>query len=344
VAIQIRPLTLEEYAKWDEFVRQHPQGSEFHLTAWKKTIEEIFGYRSCCALATEDTAVRGVLPLFCVQNLIVGKVLISSPFAVYGGILADSPESREALYEYVRNLGKELKVGHIDLRNAYPEQCLGMPNVSRYVTFTRPVPSTEEELLGSIHKKTRNMVRKALKSPFSTRRQTDDYQAFEDLHSKNLRRLGTPNFPASLFPALLKNFAGMIDIREVVLEDRVVAASMNFYFRERMHTYYAASDGRYLHLAPNDYMYFDQLRWAGTNGYRTYDFGRSKLSTGTFEFKRHWGGIVRELPYEVLLVNRKDMPNYSPTNPKFHIAIKVWQNLPLSVTRALGPSLVRLFP
>jgi hypothetical protein len=50
------------------------------------------------------------------------------------------------------------------------------------------------------------------------------------------------------------------------------------------------------------------------------------------------------LPYEMLLVRRKEVPNFSPTNPKFQFAIRVWQHLPLPVTRMLGPSLVRLFP
>jgi lipid II:glycine glycyltransferase (peptidoglycan interpeptide bridge formation enzyme) len=136
----------------------------------------------------------------------------------------------------------------------------------------------------------------------------------------------------------------MIDIREVVLEGKVVAASMNFFFRDQMHAYYAASDPHYLSLAPNDFMYFDHLRWAGMNSYRTFDFGRSKLGSGTIEYKRYWGTTMRELPYEVLLVNRKEMPNYSPQNPKFQSAIKIWQKLPLPVTRLLGPQIVRLFP
>jgi FemAB-related protein (PEP-CTERM system-associated) len=289
--------------------------------------------------------VRGVLPLFLVKNFVMGKVLISSPFAVYGGILTDSREAKQAIGEYAKKLGRELGVEHIELRNAYPEQVLETPNVSRYVTFTREVGPDEDAILSEpTSKKRRNTVRKALKSNFSMRIQRSDYRAFEDLHSRTLRRLGTPNFPPELFRALLANFEGSIDIREVVLGDKVVAASMNFFFRDQMHTYYAASDARYLALVPNDYMYYEHLRWAGANGYRAFDFGRSKLGTGTAEYKRHWGATMRALPYEMLLVNRKEVPNFSPQNPKFELAIKIWQRLPLPVTRALGPQLVKLFP
>ena len=343
--LEVRQLEQQENPAWDEFVQGHPQGSPFHLIAWKKTMEEVFGYSPRYLLATEGGCVRGVLPLFLVKNFIMGKVLISSPFAVYGGILADSPEVKQAIGERALALGRELGVEHIELRNAYAEQVFGTPNVNRYVTFTREVTPDEEAILGALPFKKRNKIRKGLKNNFSMRVQQSDYRAFEDLHSRNLRRLGTPNFPPRLFGDLLKNFGGQADIREVLLDEKiVVAACMNFYFRDQMHTYYAASDQNYLSMAPNDFMYFDHLRWAGKNGYRTFDFGRSKLGSGTVEYKRYWGTTMRELPYEVLLVNRKEVPNFSPQNPKFERAIRVWQKLPLVVTRALGPHLVKLFP
>jgi FemAB-related protein (PEP-CTERM system-associated) len=344
VATEVQQITPDFYAAWDTYVAAHSLGTPFHLIGWKKTIETVFRYEPLYLAAVSDGRIRGILPLFLVKNFLMGRALISSPFAVYGGILADSDEIKAAIGEHLKELGRRLRVRHIELRNAYPEQCLGSSNVSRYVTFTRPVTGDEEELLGSVHKKTRNMVRKALRSSFTSRCQTSDYRAFENLLSRNLRRLGTPNFPPKLFPALLQHFAGSIDIREVLLGQNVVAASMNFFFKGHMHTYYAASDPRYLPLAPNDFMYFDHLRWAGQNGYSIFDFGRSKKNTGTFEFKRHWGTQMRELPYEVLLVESKELPNFSPQNPRFQLAIKIWQNLPLPVTRLLGPPIVRLFP
>jgi hypothetical protein len=92
--------------------------------------------------------------LFLVRNPLLGKALISSPFAVYGGILADSAEARDALYGYVKGLGKELGVDYIELRNAWPEQCGEISNVSRYVTFTQELAPDEAKLLESLPKKT----------------------------------------------------------------------------------------------------------------------------------------------------------------------------------------------
>ncbi len=111
-----------------------------------------------------------------------------------------------------------------------------------------------------------------------------------------------------------------------------------------MHTFHASADTRYNALSPNTFMYFDHLRWAGANGYRSFDFGRSKKGSGPFEFKRHWNTAERQLPYEVVLVRRKELPNFSPANPRFDLAVRMWRLLPLPVTRVLGPRLIGLFP
>jgi hypothetical protein len=87
------------------------------------------------------------------------------------------------------------------------------------------------------------------------------------------------------------------------------------------------------------------MRWGGQRGYRTFDFGRSKIASGgSYDFKAHWGMKERILPYEMLLVKRKSLPNFTPRNPAFRLPIKVMQKLPLPLTRIVGPHLVKLVP
>jgi len=333
-----------EFQAWDDFVQAHPRSGPFHLLAWKRTIEQAFRYRPYYLVARDAGRICAILPLFLVRNPFIGKALISSPFAVYGGILADSAGARDALYGYLKGLGQELGVDYIELRNAWPEQCGGISNVSRYVTFTQELPRDEAKLLESLPKKTRNLVRKSLKPPFRMEYNVREVGRLDAVHSRNMRRLGTPNFPCKYFARVLENFGEMADVREVWLDDKVMAVSLNFYHHGEMHTYHAAADSRFNALSPNTFMYFDHLRWAGQHGFRTFDFGRSKRDTGTFEFKRHWNTEMRELPYEILLVNRKELPNFSPANQRFNFAIQTWRRLPLPVTRMLSRFVFPLFP
>jgi len=294
-------------------------------------------------LAEEGDKVRGVLPLFYVKNILVKSALISSPFAVYGGILADSREAARSLRDAAENLGRDLGVQYIELRNGRLEQCVGEPNINGYVSFSQPIGPDQEAILGAIPRKTRAMIRKALKLPFNAR-VTRDLRAFEALYSTNLRRLGTPCFPHKYFEALLKHFGPSVYIHEYELDGKIVSAVLTFCFRDQILPYYGASDSKFNSSGPNNFMYFNLMHWGGQNGYRVYDFGRSRRHSCSYEFKAHWGMVERTLPYEMVLLKRKELPNFSPSNPKYQLAMRVWQKLPLAITRAVGPTLLKLVP
>jgi FemAB-related protein (PEP-CTERM system-associated) len=340
----IRELVHADNAAWDRFVLDHPHGSPFHLIAWKESIEATFGYRPKYLIAVAGDQVRGVLPLFLVASLLTGKRLISSPFAVYGGILADSDEARAALLNQAKALGEKLQVRDLELRNAWEGQCSGLPQITRYLTFTQQIGPDEEAVLESIPRKTRAAVRKALKTDLASRREFSDITAFEDLYSANIHRLGTPCFPRRHFTTLLEKFRGMVDIREITSGPKVVAAVLTFYFRDQVLPYYGASDPEYNALAPNNFMYYELMRWGGQNNYTVFDFGRSKRVKGSYDFKSHWGMVERELPYEVHLFKGTKLPDYSPVNPLFRLPIECWKRLPLGFARAVGPRLIRYVP
>jgi len=349
VYLSRRPFTIRlteraDDAAWDAYVSEHEFGSPFHLIAWRRTIEEVFGYRALYLIAFDGPKICGVLPLFLIENMLMGRVLLSTPFAVYGGVLADSPDVRKAFSDQVQTLAVALEVDHVELRNGHEEQCLGYSRLDRYVTFTQQIGPDEEAVLQSIPRKTRYMVRKALKHGF-TAQTVRTTEAFERLYHRNLRRLGTPSFPKNYFQILLRNFAENAEMREVILGDKVASAVLTFYFRDQVLPYYGASDQNLNEFSPNNFMYFDLMCTAGQSGYRLYDFGRSKKNTGgSYDFKAHWGMVEKELPYEMLLVKRKALPNFTPTNAAFRAPRKLWQYLPLSITRAIGPLFIRLVP
>jgi len=330
--------------RWDEFVENHEHGSPFHLMAWKRVVEQSFrSYKPMYMLVADRDRIRGVLPLFLVRNRMIGRVLMSSPFAVYGGILADSKDIRDQLYTAVKGLASELGVDYIELRNGYREQCGGIPNLLRYVTATRPAPQDEQQLMESLPKKTRYTVRKALSQPFTMRRGVRDALTMYHVHSRNMRRLGVPDVPYRFLSNVLAHFREKADIREVWLDKTPVAVSLNLYFRGQMHTYYAAGDSQYKALAPNTFMYFDHLLWAGRNGFDTFDFGRSSKEGGTFDFKKHWNTVIRELPYEIVPVRKASSPTTS-ANPRIAFAMKIWRYIPLPVTRLLSRLVFPMFP
>jgi len=94
-------------------------------------------------------------------------------------------------------------------------------------------------------------------------------------------------------------------------------------------------------LAGNDYMYWNLMQAAAARGCRLFDFGRSKLGTGAYDFKKNWGFAPTPLAYEYQLHAAAAMPENNPLNPKFRRFIQLWQRLPLAVANRLGPYIVK---
>ena len=89
-------------------------------------------------------------------------------------------------------------------------------------------------------------------------------------------------------------------------------------------------------LKGNDFMYWDLMQRAVERGARTFDFGRSKIDTGPYNFKKNWGFEPTPLAYEFYLVTAKQVPRVDPTNPKYRQFIKMWKRLPLPIANSRG--------
>jgi hypothetical protein len=83
------------------------------------------------------------------------------------------------------------------------------------------------------------------------------------------------------------------------------------------------------------------MRRACERGFKVFDFGRSKVGTGAFDFKRNWGFDPRPLAYQFWLAPGRKIPDLNPLSPKFRFFIALWKKLPLGVATHLGPAIVR---
>jgi hypothetical protein len=78
-------------------------------------------------------------------------------------------------------------------------------------------------------------------------------------------------------------------------------------------------------------------------GQRQFDFGRSTTEGSTFKFKKQWGAVPHPAVWQYA-VNDGESPDMRPDNPRFGRAIRLWQKLPVRLSRLLGPPIVRGIP
>ncbi|MGH8117745.1 MAG: FemAB family XrtA/PEP-CTERM system-associated protein [Rhodanobacteraceae bacterium] len=338
-ACSVRSLEAADAARWDAFVDAAPEATFFHRVAWRDVIEQGLGHRCHYLYAERDGAISGVLPLAEVRSWLFGHALISTPFCVYGGVIADDAESESSLTRAAADLAGKLRVDYLELRDRelrHPDWLVK----HLYVGFRKPLAPDDDANLKAIPRKQRAMVRKGIGFGLVARHD-GNVDEFYRVYAESVRNLGTPVLPRRWYARLTETFGDACEITVVTHEGKTVAAVMSFYFRDEVHPYYGGSVWRGRDLAANDFMYWSVMQRAVARGARVFDFGRSKEDTGSYHFKKHWGFEPQPLPYAYQLVRAREMPNVSPTNRKYSLFIKAWQRLPLPVSCAVGPFLAR---
>ncbi len=329
----------KDAARWDEFVATCPEATFFHRAGWQTVIERAFGHKTWFFYAEADGRIQGILPLAQVKSALFGHFLGSLPFCVYGGIAAISAQARQALDIAAQKLAAELKVGHLEYRNLQPQHA-DWHTKDLYVTFRKEMTPDDEENMQAIPRKQRAMVRKGIK--FGLQSEIDqDTDRFFVAYSASVHRLGTPVFSKKFFHLLKETFAQDCELLTITHQGRTVCSVMSFYFRDEVLPYYGGGTAEAREVAGNDFMYWELMRRACARGYRIFDFGRSKLGTGSFDFKKNWGFEPQPLHYEYQLHRAKAVPDTNPLNPKYQLFIKLWQRLPLPVANAIGPHIVK---
>ena len=327
-------------AAWDDFVLACPTATFFHRAGWQSILQEVFRHETYFLYAETDGHIEGVLPLAHVNSLLFGNSLVSLPFAVYGGVAASNEIAAQALEREAQSIAKRLGVAHLELRHVTARN-LDWPLQDLYVTFRKEIFADEDANMLAIPRKQRAMVRKGIKNCLVSELD-NGVDRFFALYADNMHRHGTPALPKRYFQALRAEFGSDCDVLTITGPDgRALSTVFSFYFREEVLPYYAGDDEAARDSAANDFKYWELMRRSCARGCKVFDYGRSKLGTGSYAFKKNWGFEPQPLHYEYCLYKRDAIPQNNPANAKYKLLIETWRRLPIGVANWLGPFVVR---
>jgi FemAB-related protein (PEP-CTERM system-associated) len=348
----MQALVCQKYdPRWDKYVLAHPAGTFFHDWKWREIISASFGYQPLYLCAEDKGEIQGILPLFLVRSLLFGRSLVAIPLAVYGGVLATTVSAETILLEKAMALGIQHGAKYLELRGN-PYLASGMSTQAAdghtsakqkdlYVTFVGEIDPVDDVNLSRIPRKQRRMVRQGEKHGLRFGLDNSRLREFYQIYATSVRNLGTPVFGYPYFESIVKTFGDRCKVFLVDFQGKGVAGVLVFFYKDQVLPYYGGALKEYFHLAPSDFMYWELMRYGAANGYKIFDFGRSKRGTGSFDFKRHWGFEPHPLAYLYYPMKGQPIPDTSSLNPKLQWAVRIWRNLPLKLTMALGPRIVR---
>jgi FemAB-related protein (PEP-CTERM system-associated) len=327
-------------ARIDDFVATHPDSTPFHRTAWLNGVAAGTGQKAFCLIAeTSSGAIEGIVPAHAVGSPLFGRALVSSGFAVGGGILANSQAVAERLAEAFWDLALQQKCPSVELRGGALPESGWIIKSDAHANFARPLTADDDAELLAIPRKQRAEVRKGLDKGLviETGNGPRDLDWHYRVYSESVRNLGTPVFPKALMAQVLNAFGEDADILTVLSDGKPVASVLSLYHSGAVMPYWGGGVLEARALRANDIMYYALMNHARTRGCSSFDFGRSKVGSGAFAFKKNWGFEPQPLSYAVRTADGAEPRDVNPNSPKYKAKIAVWQKLPLPIANLIGP-------
>jgi FemAB-related protein (PEP-CTERM system-associated) len=303
------------------------------------------GHVPYCLEVVQDNETRGFLPLAYVQSTLFGRFLVSLPYVNYGGPLADDASVEGHLIDGAMELADKLEVRYLEVRQ---ERAAEHPSLLRRtghkVHMRCALPASVGQLWSQIPAKVRNQVRKGQKNGLTvTWGGQELLREFYSVFCQNMRDLGTPVYSCNLFRSVLRQFPDRSEFCVVRAGTLPVSAALLLHGWGVTEVPSASSLRSHNHTCANMLMYWHLLERTVERGQTVFDFGRCTPHSNTYRFKQQWGATPQtaEWQYHVRTGSALDM---RPDNPRYARMVRVWQRMPVWLTRWIGPLVVRGIP
>jgi FemAB-related protein (PEP-CTERM system-associated) len=315
--------------------------------AWLTILQGSLRHTPYCLEAVEQGRTRGLLALCHVQSLLFGRFLVSLPYVNYGGALADDDRIAGLLIDRAVRLAQDLRVRYLELRHEFnfPHPSLSGRQCDK-LNMRRALPATADELWNRLNSSVRNQVRKGRKNGLTVHWGSQELLGeFYDIFSQNMRDLGTPVYGRRLFQMTLEQFGQRAELCVVRAEGKALSSALLLHGWGVTEVPSASSLRQFNHTNANMLMYWHLLERAVERQQSAFDFGRCSADSSTHRFKKQWG--VEPTPAEWQYYPSEGnghVGTVRASNPRYQRLIGWWKRLPVSVTRVLGPLVVRGIP
>lgn len=329
--------------EWDAFGMRQAGWTAFHRHAWRPLLEELYGHE-CPFLCARDAggALVGLLPLVRVRSRLFGHFLVSMPFVSYGGPVG-SDEAVIALAAFAEQMAREDGARLLELRSAR-ELPLALPVSHKKITVVLPLEGGGKAVFGNLKAKLRSQVRRPQKEGVEVRFGPECVGDFHRVFARHMRDLGTPAQPRAFFEGIARHLGDSAWFGCAYLRGAPIACGAGFAWDGEFEITWASALRAFNHVSPNMGLYWGFIERAADLGLRRFNFGRCTPGSATHRFKAQWGAQDEPLWWYRSALGGAEVGTPSPDSPKFALATRVWQRLPVAVATALGPRIVRYIP
>jgi len=329
-----------------DFITHHPNSTIFHHPLWLSLLHQQYGYLPLAyCVVDEKGIIQAGIPFMLLRKISKGRCLISLPFTDHCLPLSYDEDSLKFLLDYLIHTQNKDSFNNIEIRYNVPEIRQFNSN-NNFVLHTLKLASDISIIYRTFKKNHVRNIRKAEREDVNIRFEMSKFgvDTFYTLHTITRKRQGVPVQPKRFFNLLwrllIRNNMGFVLL--AFSKNIPISGAVFLTYKTTVIYKYGASDHRYWNLRPNDLVFWNAIQWACSNGYATFDFGKSDVTnTGLRDFKDGWGTIEEPLPYSY--ISNSPIKTVKDNSNLGKIAEKVIQKSPTFICRLTGELLYKYF-
>jgi len=300
----LRIINPDDDKRWDQFVENHPGGSIYHHSAWKRVLQSTYGLIPfyVAEINPGNGRFEGILPFMRVKSRFTGTRLVSLPFTSYCAQLFPVTLVDDIVEMALRNYPDTdyLELKFFDLLK---KESKTLQRQSAYNTHILHLAASTNDIFESFHNTSVcQRIKKGAKYGQKLRLadSEEDLKQFYKLHAKIRKKHGLPPHPYFFFQNMWKFLMPQNFLLIPLLEyhGKIIAGAIVLKFKDAFYFEYSAFDRDYADISPNHFMIWEIIKIAQDVGAKYFDFGRTaSANKSLMDFKKRWGTKEYNLQY-----------------------------------------------
>ena len=341
--MEIKQITRDQANQWEAYVEQNPTIA-WQSYYWYDVLKRHYPVDFYPLAAMDNNRICGILPLYGVKSFRGGLKLISVPYAVGGGIVADGPDAEKALLDAAIDLYQRLKADRIVFKQYKHKLEADLITDDNFYNRELDLTVGADKLWSGLAEKNKHYIENNRKESIELDYPSSTVKQFHRLLLLHHRNSGIPCVSIKWIEDLIafKLYA----IALLKLDGRIVAATL---VKEHKQTvsfpFTCLPDDSDRSLSFGYQLYWQLIRKFSQEGKAIFHSGRIPKTDETYAYRLGWGGRQQGYYYQYY-------PNMGGGKTEFkkkasrkrQLVSMLWKRLPLSIANLVGPTIVRQFP
>jgi len=342
--MDIRTLSENDNEKWDKFVIQHPHSVAWQLFGWSHVLRKHYNCTFLPLAALDGDAIRAVFPLFHWSAPFKRDLLISVPFAVAGGILADTTDAAAAVFDTALELARELGEIRIVLKQYKTKYELDVATDANYYNRELDLQKGLANVWDGLDEINKNAIERIQGEDLILDYPSTEIGIFFDLLLSHQHRKGIPCVRRTWIESLLQ--FRLYSLALLKRGGAVVAGTMVKEYNKTVSFPYTC-----LSRGPADEMlshacilYWKLIQNCAREKFSIFHSGRIPKGEQVDAYRLGWGGRLHPYFYQYWPSNRANTEFQTKRGHKRDALTACWRKLPTKLAGVLGPYVVSRYP